>query len=120
MCKVSVISPIYKVAEFIERAAESMMQQSLGDVEFIFVDDCTPDDSIERLERVLAKYPKRKCRIIRHEENRGLPSARNSGLAVAQGEWVFHWDSDDYADREMLERMVECAEEHDAEIVWAD
>lgn len=118
--KVSVISPIYKVASFIEMAAESMMQQTLQDVEFIFVDDATPDDSIDILQKVLAKYPERNCRIKHHEQNKGLPSARNTGLAEAKGEYVFHWDSDDYAEYDMLEKMYDYANGQDADIVWTD
>lgn len=118
--KVSVISPIYKVASFIEKAAESMMQQTLQDVEYIFVDDATPDDSIDVLQRVLAKYPKRICRIIHHDQNKGLPSARNTGLAAAKGEYVFHWDSDDYAEHDMFEKMYDFAKNQNADIVWTD
>lgn len=117
---VSVISPIYGVEKFIARSAGSMMRQTLQDVEFIFVDDCSRDRSIDILKEILAGYPDRNVRIIRHTENKGLPSARNTGLAEASGEYVFHWDSDDYAEPEMLEKMYFCAVENDADVVWAD
>ena len=120
--KVSVIVPIYKVRDFIARCAESLMEQTLADVEYIFVDDCTPDDSISVLESVLVKYPERKemVRILRHEQNKGLPSARNTGLRSACGEYVFHCDSDDYVEKDMLEKMVCAAEEDEADFVWCD
>ena len=55
--KVSVVIPIYNVAQYIEQCARSLMEQTLQDVEYIFVDDCTPDNSIEILQRVLNDYP---------------------------------------------------------------
>lgn len=122
MPKVSVISPVYGVEQFVSRAAESMFSQTLEDVEFIFVDDCTPDNSIQIIKDVLDRFPERanQVNIIRHEKNRGLPSARNSGLEAASGEYIFHWDSDDYADPDMLERMYNYAAKEDFDIIWAD
>lgn len=118
---ISVIIPIHKVSDFIGACAESLMAQTFkGTVEYIFVDDCSPDDSIVKLERVLASHPGRDCRIIRHSENRGLPSARNSGLEVARGEYVLHIDGDDYVEPDMLEKLWDKAEECDADIVWCD
>lgn len=120
MPKVSVISPIYKVEKFIERAAESMLSQTLDDVEFIFIDDCTPDNSINVLNSVIAKHPECNVKILHHEQNRGLPSARNTGLAEAKGEYIFHWDSDDYAELNMLEEMYSFAKKNNLDIVWSD
>lgn len=119
---VSVIVPIYKVERFIARCVTSLMEQTLRDVEYIFVDDASPDGSIRLLEEVVARYPDRRehVRLIRHEQNRGLPAARNSGLAVARGEYLFHCDSDDYVDPEMLEELCSAARRSDADIVWCD
>lgn len=118
---ISVIIPVYKVSDFIEPCAESLMQQSFrGAVEFIFVDDCSPDDSVAKLESVLAAYPGRDTRIIRHPENRGLPSARNSGLDVARGEYVVHCDGDDRMEPDMLQKLWGRARECTADIVWCD
>lgn len=122
MPKVSVISPIFKVEKFIGRAAESMLSQTLDDVEFIFVDDCTPDKSIDVLESVIAKYPERRdsIKVIHHEVNKGLPAARNTGLKYVTGDFIFHWDSDDYADSNMLEDMYSYAIDKKLDIVWSD
>ena len=89
---VSVIIPIYNVECFITRCATSLLEQTLQEVEFIFVDDATPDNSIHLLQEVLERYPKRKeqVKLIRHVINQGLPAARNIGLAVASGEYIFH------------------------------
>lgn len=119
---VSVIVPVYKVERFIERCVRSLMEQTLRDVEFIFVDDASPDGSIRLLQEVVALYPDREkdVRLIRHRTNLGLPAARNSGLAVARGEYLFHCDSDDYVDSGMLEQLYARALERDADVVWCD
>ena len=85
--KLSVVVPVYNVSKFIERCARSLFEQTLDDIEFIFVDDCSPDDSIDILRRVMLDYPERKdnIHIIRHSINKGLPAARNSGLSTARG-----------------------------------
>ena len=122
-CDVSIIIPIYKVEAFIGRCAESLMCQTLKEgVEFIFVDDATPDGSIGVLEEVLERYPERQTqvRLLRHEANKGLPAARNTGLAEARGTYVFHCDSDDYVEPEMLETLLDAAERHQADMVWCD
>lgn len=120
--KVSVIIPIFHVEAYIERCARSLMEQTLKDVQYIFVDDASPDNSIEVLKRVLAEYPQRKEQIciLHHKENRGLPAARNTGLEAATGEYVFHCDSDDYLERNALESMYDKAIEADADIVYSD
>lgn len=120
--KVSVIIPIYKVEAFIGRCATTLMEQTLREVEYIFVDDATPDRSIKVLEEVIARYPERReqVRIVHHETNKGLPAARNTGLAVATGEYIFHCDSDDYVELTMLEELYHAAKTQEADIVWCD
>lgn len=120
--KISVIIPVYKVEPFIARCAESLFRQTMREAEYIFVNDATPDKSIQVLEEVLAFYPERKdfVRILTHEANKGLPAARNTGLAVAQGEYVFHCDSDDFVEPTMLADLYRTATEQDADIVWCD
>ena len=95
--KVSVIIPIYGVEKFIGRCAKTLMQQTLKEVEYIFVNDATPDCSMKVLQEVLARYPERQNSVVVavHETNKGLPAARNTGLQMAQGEYIFHCDSDD-------------------------
>ena len=120
---VSVIIPVYGVAGFVERCTESLMSQSMREgVEFIFVDDATPDDSIALVRKVVERHPERaaQVRILTHEANQGLPAARNTGLAEARGTYVFHCDSDDYVEPEMLETLLDAAERHRADMVWCD
>lgn len=122
MRKVSVIIPIYNVGSFIERCAVSLLNQTLIDVEFIFVDDASSDNSVEKLNKILDSYPERNgnCILIRHSENRGLPSARNSGLEVASGQYIFHCDGDDWLEPSALELLYNCAVENSADFVWCD
>lgn len=120
--KVSVIVPIYKVESFIDKCASSLFEQTLDEVEFIFVDDASPDGSVDLLGKCIDRYPARKnqIKIVCHAENKGLPAARNTGLAEATGEYVFHCDSDDFVEPDMLAALYEAAKEKDADIVWCD
>lgn len=122
MPTISIIIPIYKVEAFIERCVTTLMEQTLREIEYIFVNDATPDSSIKILNEVISRYPERKeqVRIVHHETNKGLPAARNTGLALAKGEYIFHCDSDDYVEPTMLEEMFHTAKTQDADIVWCD
>ena len=117
--KVSVIIPFYKVEAFVERCTRALMEQSLQEVEFIFVDDASLDGSRAIVERVVAEYD-RNVRILTHPMNRGLPAARNTGLAEAQGEFIWHCDSDDWPEPTMLEEMYKAATENTADFVYCD
>ena len=120
--KVSVIIPIYKVEAYIERCARSLFEQTLKDVEYIFVNDCTPDRSVEVLKNVIEEYPDRKSqiRILHHEKNRGLTTTRNTGLGVATGEFIAHCDSDDWVAPTMYEMLYQKAVEDEADVVYCD
>lgn len=111
MPKVSVIVPVYGVEKYIERCARSLFEQTLDDIEFIFVDDCTPDRSIEILTSVLEEYQQRKrqTKIIHHDENKGLPIARQTGINAATGEYIAHCDSDDWVDIDLFECLYKHA-----------
>ncbi|MGJ1361379.1 glycosyltransferase family 2 protein [Sphingobacterium spiritivorum] len=119
---VSVIIPVFKVESFIGRCVRYLFEQTLKEVEYIFIDDCSPDNSITVLQGVMEEYPHRKhdVTIVRHEQNRGLPSARNSGLQIASGEYIFHCDSDDYLDRDALFLLYDEAKKQNADAVWCD
>ncbi len=120
--KVSVCIPIYNVAPFIEHCARSLFEQTLDDIEFIFVDDKSPDDSVDILLRVLEEYPHRKARtkVIRHETNQGVSGARTTALEAVTGEFVIGCDSDDWVEPDAYEAMYETARETDADMVICD
>lgn len=106
--KVSVLIPIYGVENYIAYCVTNLMEQTYKDVEYIFVNDCTPDASIDRLNQVLESYPERKSqvRIIDHEQNMGLAMARITALNAATGDAVIFVDSDDYVAPKMIEMLV--------------
>ena len=122
MPKISVIVPVYGVEKYIERCARSLFEQTLDDIEYIFVDDCTPDKSIEILEKVLDDYPVRKpqVKIIRLKQNSGQAAVRKCGTVNATGDYLIHCDSDDWVDVTMYEKMYTKAIETDADMVWCD
>lgn len=118
--KVSVLVPVYNVENEIGKCARSLFEQTMTDgIEFIFVDDATPDSSIEVLTDVLEEYPARKNQvsIIRNTENRGISSVRQTALSAARGEYFIHCDSDDYVESDMYEKMYNAAVEADADMV---
>ena len=95
----SIVIPIYKVEQYIERCVRSVMQQAMDNefIECIFVDDCSPDDSVSCVERLLADWQGTITFVIlHHEHNRGLSAARNTGIEAARGELLLFVDSDDY------------------------
>lgn len=122
MHKVTVIVPVYNAEQCIERCVRSLFEQTLADIEYIFVDDCTPDKSMEVLERVLKEYPERaeSTVIIRHEKNTGQSGARRDGIKAATGEYLIHCDADDWVDTDMYESMYNKAKEDGVEAVCCD
>lgn len=111
--KISVIIPIYKVEKYIERCARSLFEQTMMELEFIFVNDNTPDKSIQILRHVIADYPNRMIKIIDLDINRGVANARNVGLDNAIGEYIGFVDSDDWIDVEMYSALYTSAQGRD-------
>lgn len=122
MAKVSVIIPIYGVEKYIERCVRHLFEQTLDDIEYIFVNDCTTDKSIDILKYVLKDYENRipQTRIIHHDVNKGLPQARKTGFQYATGEYVIHCDSDDWPDLNLYESMYNKASVENLDVVVCD
>lgn len=120
--KVSILIPVYNVSKFIERCARSLFDQTFESIEYIFVNDCTPDESIEILSRIIDLYPNRKdcAKIIHHKTNKGLGAARNTGLTHAHGDYILNVDSDDFIELDMVELMYNKAQEENSDIVVCD
>ena len=119
MPKISILTPIYGVEKYIEQCARSLFDQSYADIEYIFVNDCTKDRSIEILESVMTDYPERarQVSIIQHECNKGLGAARHTAFEAATGKYVMHVDSDDILPPDAVRLLVEAAESHHADVV---
>lgn len=122
MPKLSIIVPIYNVEQYIEHCARSLFEQTLDDIEYIFVNDCSPDNSVYILTDVLKDYPHRipYVKIINHSVNSGLTKTRNTGLSIAKGDYIAHCDSDDWVDTDMYSRLYNKAVETNSEIVFSD
>lgn len=114
MPKVSVILPVYNVEPYIEKCIKSLMSQALTDVEFIFVDDCSPDNSVE----IIQKYQRidKRIKLIRHEKNKYTAEARNTGVKNAKGEYISFVDPDDFIDDNFLSDLYNFAKRDNADI----
>lgn len=118
MPKVSVIVPVYNVEEYIEKSIESLINQTLDDIEIIIVNDGSKDESKKIIEQYLSLYPEK---IKYYEkENGGLSDARNYGLKYATGDYIAFLDSDDYVELNMYEEMYQKAIKTDADMVECD
>ena len=107
--KISIIIPIYNVHDYVERCLDSVICQECEDfdVECILVDDCTPDDSMDVVERKLRNYAgKIDFVVVNHLDNKGLSASRNTGVQHAKGDFVFFLDSDDKLEVGAFEYMV--------------
>lgn len=124
--KVSIIIPVYGVEKYIRRCAESLFAQTLDDIEFLFINDCTIDKSIEILSNVICGYDERikeKRWIVRIETmpvNSGQAAVRRHGAKLANGEYIIHCDSDDWVDSDMYRAMYEKAVKDNADVVVCD
>lgn len=122
MPKVSVIIPVFGTEKYIERCARSLFEQTLDDIEYLFVDDCTPDESISILKKILEDYPNRKPQVIIHKmnHNSGQADVRKWGMLNATGDYVTHCDSDDWVESDMYMRMYNKAISENADVVVCD
>lgn len=111
----SIVMPAYGVEKYIEKAIESIRSQTYRDWEIIVVDDCTPDRSGQIAEEAARRDER--IRVVRHEKNRGLGPARNTGIQEARGEYIWFMDPDDWVEPDILSRVKQSLEQNPAEIV---
>ena len=114
---VSVIVPVYKVEKYIYRCVESLVNQTLKDIEIILVDDGSPDNCPAICDELARSDPRIK---VVHKRNGGLGSARNAGMAIASGKHLGFVDSDDDIEFDMYEKLVAIAEQYQVDFVMAD
>lgn len=115
--KVSILVPFYNVEKYVGKCVASLFQQTYKNIEYIFVNDCSPDNSLEIIEKSIETYGvKEKCHIITHQKNMGICVSRNDCLNNASGDYVLFIDSDDYIDHDMVELLVKAALKEDADI----
>lgn len=117
--KISIIITIYNCEKYIKQCLRSLFEQSLDNLEYIFINDATPDQSVIILNSIIEDYPNRKknIKILNLDKNGGVSNARHIGIKNATGEYIIHCDSDDWVDKNMYERLYHKAKETDADIV---
>ena len=103
MSKVSIIVPVYNVEKYLKKCLDSLVNQTLGDIEIIIVNDGSPDNS----KQIIEEYAKKYSSIIKvlNQANQGLSDARNNALNLATSKYIMYVDSDDYVSRDMVEKM---------------
>ena len=121
--EITIIVLVYNVENYIERCIRSLLEQTLNErIQYVIVNDCTPDRSIEILHQIMAFYPERipDIKIINHDTNKGSATARNTGLMHATGRYIGWVDSDDWVEANMFEKLYDAAQKHNADLVWCD
>lgn len=112
--KVSVILPIYNCEKYLSQCLESVVNQTLSEIEIICVDDGSTDNSY----KIIEEFAKKDSRVVPvHQENGGAGAARNNGLRRARGKYLSFLDSDDFFESDMLEKAYDCAEKYGADFV---
>lgn len=114
---VSICVPVYNVAPYIEQCARTLFEQSYPAIEFVFVNDASTDDSMAILRRVAANYSDAHIVYLDNDRNRGLAYTRRRSIETATGEYICCVDSDDWVERNMVERLVAAALSHHASMV---
>lgn len=117
MPKVSIVVPVYNVEKYLDRCIESLVNQTLKDIEIILVDDGSPDNCPEMCD----EWAKKDDRIVVvHKENEGASYARNTGIELSKGEYIAFVDSDDYVDKNMYDDMVMTADRYNCDMILCD
>lgn len=117
MPQISIIVPVYKVEQYLDRCVNSILSQTFTDFELILVDDGSPD----RCPQMCDEWAKKDARIrVIHKENGGLSSARNAGLAIMQGKYVNFVDSDDWIEKDSLEYLLYLINKYNADFSFAE
>ena len=121
--KISIILPVYRVENFIEKCVRSLFCQTMvSEMEFIFIDDKSPDGSIAIVEKLAQEFDIKKdqLKIIRHHENKGVSQSRQDGLEAASGEYIIHCDPDDWVETDMYEKLYVEARRGNFDMVICD
>lgn len=111
----SIVMPAYGVEKYIERAIQSILEQTYQEWEILVIDDCSPDKSAVIAENFAKKDSR--IQVLHHTENKGLSMARNTGTKAASGEYIWYMDPDDYVSEDLLERVKDSLEKNPAEVV---
>ena len=117
--QVSILMPVYKVEQYIEKTFDSIFTQTYPYLDYVFVNDCSPDNSLQVLEDTIKKHNIEADRyaIINHVQNEGIAVSRDDCLVNAKGDYVFFVDSDDWIEKDAAEQMVKATNGGTVDIV---
>src|SRR5690606_389483 len=115
--KVSINIPIYKCEKYILRCLESVKNQTYKNLEIILINDQTPDNSLEIVDKFIAENPDLDIKIIHHDTNQGLSVVRNTGIENSTGEYIYMLDSDDFIKPDCIRKLIKIAQRNEAEII---
>lgn len=122
MPNISIIIPIYNAAPFLERCLRSLFEQSLNDIEYIFINDASTDESISIYNKIITEYPLRinQIKFINNATNLGQGECRKIGMAIATGDYIAACDADDWIEINMFEKMYQEGIDTNADVVVCD
>lgn len=118
MPKISIIVPVYNVEVYVEKCLKTLVEQTLEDIEIIVVNDGSTDHSKEIVQKIMKQFPDKI--VYKEKENGGLSDARNYGINYAKGEYIAFFDSDDYVEKDMYEKMYKIAQKEKCDMVECD
>ncbi len=117
--QVSIIIPIYNVEKYIKECLKSVVTQGLTDYEILCIDDCGQDKSIDIVNEFKSQYNLNNLFIIKHDNNKGLSAARNTGIEHARGEYLFFLDSDDFLEKNSIYNLYNIAKNENLDVLEA-
>jgi glycosyltransferase involved in cell wall biosynthesis len=119
---VSILMPIYKVEKYLARTLETIFSQTYSNLEYVFVNDCSPDNSLQVLIDTIKKHgvEKERYTIINHDQNEGIAVSRTDCIANAKGDYIFFVDSDDWIENDAVEQMIAATQSGTIDIVGCD
>lgn len=120
--RVTILMPVYKVEKYLEKTLDSVFTQTYPYVDYVFVNDCSPDNSLQVLKDTIRKHQidERRYTIVNHEQNQGIAVSRADCIANATGDYVFFVDSDDWIEPDAVEQMVAATNGGAVDIVGCD
>ena len=120
--RVSILMPIYKVEQYLEKTLDSIFTQTYSEINFVFVNDCSPDNSLQVLKDTIQKHhiDNSLYTIVNHEQNEGIAVSRADAIAHAKGDYIFFVDSDDWIEKDTVEQMVSATKGGTIDIVGCD
>lgn len=120
--KVSILMPVYKVENYLDKTLDSVFTQTYNNLEYVFVNDCSPDDSLLVLESAISRHGIQADRyvIVNHQQNEGIAVSRADCIANAKGDYVYFVDSDDWIEPDTVEKMVRATNNGQVDIIGCD